>query len=111
MRTTLVLLVFLAFASPAAAARNPKPYVAELTSVSVDSGTGSAKFAFKAVGGKATSFTCTLTLRKKQIRVKSCNSPVAYEKLAAGSYLFSVYAVGPGRTRSEPARNAFKITR
>ncbi len=82
-----------------------KPPAVRITSAKVSEHT--AKFSFAAVGGTATSFQCALErgATKHAVRAAAgspafatCRSPKLYRGLKAGSYTFSVRAVGAGGT-------------
>jgi hypothetical protein len=110
---------------------NPPPPATTITKVTIDRRNRSATFRFAATyspGG----YDCELarqpaaTTRHKRHRhhrrhrrhrphpsappvYRACRSPKAYHRLKRGSYIFSVYALGPGGSDPTPATDTFTI--
>jgi hypothetical protein len=104
---TLVLSSFAA--ANTTTAHPPTGFVAIITRVSPSAGNRTERFSFSVVGGTASSFWCTLAHHGKKPAATRCSSPKEYRGLAAGSYDFSVYAVGHQGAHSQPAKNTFSI--
>jgi hypothetical protein len=84
-------------------------FAARITKATYNSAKHSARFTFKAIGGKATGFYCGLQPDSKAFRVVSCSSPLKYAKLARNTYKFYVYAVNGKGTKSSIASRSFTI--
>lgn len=85
------------------------PPQTKLKKARIDAAEGKASFRFKG-SGDLTGFQCALASQKrKKPKFRSCRSPKSYKKLAPGTYVFRVRAVGPGGPDATPAKKQFRI--
>lgn len=85
------------------------PPQTKLKQAQIDAGKGKASFRFKG-SGKLTGFQCALASgKRKKPKFRPCRSPKTYKKLAPGTYVFKVRAVGPGGPDATPAKKQFTI--
>lgn len=94
---------------PPPAASPALPPQTKLLKAQIDAETGSASFRFKG-SGNLKGFQCALaSSKRKKPKFRSCRSPKSYKKLAPGTYIFQVRAVGPGGPDATPAKKRFTI--
>jgi hypothetical protein len=85
------------------------PPQTKLKKTQIDAGKGKASFRFKG-SGDLTGFQCALASGKRtKPKFRPCRSPKTYKKLAPGTYVFKVRAVGPGGPDATPAKKQFTI--
>jgi hypothetical protein len=84
-------------------------FAARITKATYNSAQHTARFRFRAVGGRATGFYCGLQPDGNAFRVVSCTSPLKYVKLARGSYKFYLYAVNAKGAKSAIVSRSFTI--
>ena len=110
----LLALTLMTASTAGAAAGRPQAapsakFAAKITQATYNSAKHTARFRFKAVGGKATGFYCGLQADSKAFRVVSCSSPLIYRRLARGAYKFYLYAVNAKGAKSAMVARSFTI--
>ena len=115
-RRAIVLAALTLMTASTAAVAGAKPpagsaarFAARITKSTYNSAQHTARFRFKAVGGRATGFYCGLQPDGTAFRVVSCSSPLTYRKLARGTYKFYLYAVNAKGAKSTIVSRSFTI--
>ena len=80
----------------------------KITDTRIDTGRGTARFRFKAIG-VSLGFVCELKKSGAKPIFSLCLLHASYSQLKPGLYLFEVVAVGPGGADPTPARRRFRI--
>ena len=80
----------------------------KITDTRIDTGRGTARFRFKAIG-VSLGFVCELKKSGARPIFSLCRLHASYAQLKPGLYLFEVVAVGPGGADPTPARRRFRI--
>jgi hypothetical protein len=113
-RGAIALSALALMTAPTAAVAGAEPragssakFGARITKATYNSAKHTARFAFKAVGGRATGFYCGLQPDGQAFRLVSCSSPRKYAKLARNTYKFYVYAVNAKGAKSTIASRSF----
>ena len=93
----------------------PLPPNTLLSAETIDAGTGSASFRFRATGS-STGFQCALVRKPAVGHAKTpapgyavCRPSISFRHLSPGGYVFYVRAVGAGGADRTPATYAFTI--